>query len=73
MEHGGDESFGSTTACASTQSAQGIKVTDCTAINVATHVLQLKHGRKIKDARQKAELHKGGVSQHAKQGNTTKQ
>ena len=34
-------------------------MTHCTAIDVATHVLQSKHGRELKDARQKEMFHKG--------------
>jgi hypothetical protein len=32
-------------------SAQDIQLTQCTTIDVATHVLQSKHGREIKDAK----------------------
>jgi hypothetical protein len=39
--------------------AQGNQMTHCTAIDVATHVLQSKHGRELKDARQKEMFHKG--------------
>ena len=45
-------------ACPSTQSAQNSKVTYCTAINLL-HMSYKKHGREIKDANQKAKLHKG--------------
>lgn len=31
--------------------AQGVRSTHCTTVDVATHVLQSKHGRGIRDAR----------------------